>query len=413
MSVIGGDFFSYSVEKRDRVMKMKQTVAIYARISRKNQQEKGQSIANQIALAQRWIDASPELQDSSVEIYVDEGYTGTNLNRPAVKKLLAGIFMGKIQVLVVKDLSRLSRSHLTLSELLEIVFSGYSLRVIGIGEQYDSFSRERMDLGMGIQSIFYEYYARDISRKVKESLRAKKEKGEYAVAQIPYGYRKGENNRWEICPEEAAIVKQIFAMSLEGDTCARIAVSLPKTGEYAKNSGTVPEKIWQASQIWRILHNPVYTGKRVWHKYENRYENGFVSCRVSREEWRQEQDAHPPIISEEMYESVQKLHPPTAAYGRKKGKRHIFHGITKCGICQGALCCHRRHKEILLCPKKHEEGEIAISTETLWKICCFIPQNPIPENISRKMKEILLQIYFEKIVVEHDHQVKIFCKVTK
>ena len=246
-------------------------VAIYVRVSKKDTEESaGQSLENQIALAKEWIAGDASLREMEIRVYCDEGYTGTNMDRPAVKMMLASIFMGKIQAIVVKDVSRLSRNHLQLSELLEVVFVRYPVRVVAISEAYDSFGQSRAGLGEGIKSIFYEYYCRDISRKTKKSLEAKKESGQYAVGKLPFGYRRDGREGWKICEEEAEQIRRIFEMSLRGENCASIADIMNQASEGRE---------WKASAVWRILHNPVYTGARVWHKYENCFRDGF--CRVT------------------------------------------------------------------------------------------------------------------------------------
>jgi hypothetical protein len=110
-------------------------------------------------------------------------------------------------------------------------------------------------------------------------------------------------------------------------------------------------------------------GQRVWHKYENIYESGFCTKSLPREQWRQEEGRHPAIVSQEIYDRVQMLHPVTASYGKKKRKRHMFHGITRCGICGKALNRHRRRREMLVCPEKHTQGDVIVSMEILWKVC--------------------------------------------
>lgn len=372
-------------------------VAVYARVSKKDaSEETGQSLENQIALAKEWIAGDASLREMEVRVYRDEGYTGTNMDRPAVKMMLAGIFMGKIQALVVKDFSRLSRNHLQLSELLEVVFVRYPVRIIAISEAYDSLGQSRVGLGEGIKSIFYEYYCRDISRKTKKSLEAKKESGQYAVGKLPFGYRRDGGEGWRICEEEAEQIRRIFEMSLCGENCASIADTM--------NQASAGRE-WKASTVWRILHNPVYTGVRVWHKYENRFRDGFYRASVPREEWRTEKMCHPAIIGEEEYALVQSIHPHTAGYGRRKGRRHLFHGITKCGYCGRALCCHRRRAGILVCRENHGEASVQASLNILWEICwkLFAGQGVTAgwkPPVGNAEKELYLRSFIQQIRVE-------------
>ena len=150
-------------------------------------------------------------------------------------------------------------------------------------------------LALRFKGLFNEYYSRDISRKVKTSLAAKKEKGEYAVAKPPFGYRSVEGN-WIVEKEEALVVQRIFALAAEGYTNSRI-VRIIK--EEAPSFPMYPMK------VYRILQNPVYCGKHIWHKYENLYGKCKKSVLLPKEYWRVEEGNHPAIISERVFLGVQ------------------------------------------------------------------------------------------------------------
>ncbi len=387
-------------------------VAIYARTSKEDRAhaQAGQSLGNQIALAGEWIGRDASLAGMRVEVYQDEGYPGTDMDRPAVKRLLAGIFLGRIQVLVVKDLSRLSRNHLHLSGLLEETFPRYPVRVIAVAECYDSLRQGPAGLAEGIRGIFYEYYCRDISQKTKKSLEAKKESGDHAVGNLPFGYRKGAGG-WEICEEEAAVVRKAFSLSLDGWDCVRIAGYLNGTGVLPVSSVRPGQIRWHASVVWRMLNNPVYTGRHVWHKYENHFRDGCCCDCVPREEWKVRAMAHPAIICEEDFKMVQELHPHTAGYGRKKGRRHLFHGITKCGYCGKGLCRHRRRRELIVCRERHGDRDVQVRIDVLWKLCWEIfsrrgrpvrtgCSGEMSEGLSLLEKELFLKCFVRRIWVE-------------
>lgn len=380
-------------------------VAIYARISKKDSVDgycgETRSISNQIQLAKEFILMDGQLSKMQIQIFKDEGYTGTHMERPAVQKLLANIYLGRIQALVIKDFSRLSRNHLQLSELREHIIRKYPIILISIGECYDNRKREEMDLCLGMKSVFYEYYCRDVSRKVKQSISAKKKAGEYAVAKTPFGYRKDISGRFVIEKKESEVVKNIFRLAEEGWNTEQIAKELSQS-----NPEMTKQKGWSAPQIWRIINNPVYTGSHVWHKYESRFENGFVRKAISREDWEKQESMHPAIISSQQYIRVQMRQKRTEGFGKKKGKRHLFQGISKCGICKKALCRHRRRKELLCCREKHEEGEIMISERQLWEICrkvweihCDRNEKDI-DGLNQLEKKLFLKYFVKRIEVE-------------
>lgn len=383
-------------------------VAIYARISKKNMiqnsQKGNQSIANQIQLAKEYISKDGQLSKMQVRIFTDEGYTGTNLERPAVQKLLANIFLGRIQAVVIKDFSRLSRNHLQLSEFREHTMRKYPVVLISIGDGYDSRKQKGEELFLGVKSIFYEYYCRDISRKVKQSIAAKKEEGQYAVAKAPYGYRKGNNGRFVIEQEEGEVVKKIFQMASEGWNMVEIAKKISLEEKNSKNGKRKTQ--WNSSKVWRIIHNPVYMGCQVWHKYENTYEDGFRSKAISREQWRVQEEMHPAIISGDLYRKIQRMQERSAGYGKRKGERHLFHGVTKCSICKKALCRHRRKKEFLCCREKHGDAEVLIAEEKLWEICRNLWENQESfggdtrlKKMHTQEKQLFIKKFVEKITV--------------
>ncbi len=335
----------------------KKVIALYARISKSDPKApRSQSLVNQTQLMKEYIAQDPFLADMEQKIYQDDGYTGTNLKRPAVRKLLASLCLEKVQVVIVKDFSRLSRNHLQLSELREQVFVRHQVILISIGDGYDSRYAQDGALGIGLRSVFYEYYSRDVSQKVKAALRAKKEAGEYAVSRVPYGYRKGADG-WEICDKQAETIRMIFQLAAAGCRSTEITGRL--------------EGDWNARTVWRILQDPVYCGVHVWHKYESVYRNGFYVQPVPRTAWQQVRESHPAIIEEKLFEQVQQCLPRTAAAGRKKGPRHIFTCLTKCAGCRHALCRHRHRREILCCPFCRGECRLQISQELLWRICCL------------------------------------------
>lgn len=389
-------------EKQNSLNRNEAAVAVYCRISRRDSLEcmQSRSIHNQMELAEKAVLQDKELCCGQILYFCDDGYTGTNMNRPAVQKMLAGIFMGKIQALVVKDFSRLSRNHLELAELLEVVFPRYQVRVVSVADQYDS-RKEPPGMQEALKNIFYEYYCRDISRKTKNALRAKRECGEGRPGRAPYGYRRGEDGKLVVDEQEADRIRQIFEWSIQGESCSRIARKL-------KEQEPDGRKNWYASTIWRILHEPVYMGTETWHKYENRYRNGFVTVKIPEGEWKRRTEAVPGIICENIFRKNLDLHPLNQCLCGKKGRRHIFHGITKCGYCGRALCRHRTQKEVLVCDGDHEKNRIG--TSTLLSVCRWVFGMPDDPEAAAGEMEFFLKIFVKKICVRQG-KIRIQAKV--
>lgn len=379
--------------------------AVYCRVSKKsgNSRESGDSLANQAELAMRWIGQDAGLRGGEIRYFQDDGYTGTNMKRPAVQKALAGIFCGKIQALVVKDFSRLSRNHLQLSELLELILPGYPVRVISIADGYDS-ARSTYNMDSAIKNLFYEYYCRDISHKTREALYGKSREGIYAAGRVPYGYRRDRQGRLEIVEEEALLVRKIYELSCQGESCPSIAAYMNQSG-----GGGTNRRVWQAAAVWRILHDPVYAGNDVWHRYENRYRDGFITEAVPRSGWYLQKNKRLAVISPEIYMENKRRHPFPAADGHKKRPRHIFHGLTKCGWCGRALCRAEKESDLLICKTDRQKNKI--SCDRLLQICKRVFTRRLEMENLEMNEEIFLRIFISKIVVKGS-EIRICAKVT-
>lgn len=327
-------------------------VAFYLRLSKEERRRgQGNSLLSQRKLLEQWIQKEPDLGKESVCIFSDNGYSGMREKRPEFEIMLAKILTGQIKTLVVKDFSRLTRDHLLLSELREELFPALDVVFISIGDRYDSRNQGSWELDMSFRSLFYEYYCHDISRKVKKALEAKKEAGVYATARVPFGYRREkETGNWIPEPKEAEQIRQMFQMALTGESYQTI-------GKHYQ---------MDASRVWYILHNPVYMGCQVWHKSESRLGGLAPTQYLDQRQWYYRPYRHPAIVSEEMFTQIESHSRQTSA---KKGKRHLFHGITKCMECGRALCMDRRKKGILCCNHCSRKEEKRITVQELLEIC--------------------------------------------
>ena len=338
----------------------RRTVALYARISRKDRERQGssRSIAGQLSLLHGQIRQDEELSEMQVIEYQDDGYTGSSQNRPGFRKMLAGIYLGRIHAVVVKDFSRLSRDHIFLAQFREKICVKYHVILLSIGDGYDNRDGRSQELGVGLRGIFYEYYSRDISHKVKQALQARKENGIYAAAIVPFGYRRtGSGNSLEIYEPEAETVRLIYEMALQGKNSVQIAEWMNQTDRGRR---------WSGAAVWRIMNQPVYSGCFVWHKTESRFCNGFVRESLPKTEWRRQENCFPAIISPEVYEKVQDIQKRTTSFGRQR--RHPFHGVSRCLYCGGPLCRHRRNKGSLCCPNCREGAQQQFATDILWRV---------------------------------------------
>lgn len=327
-------------------MKLKQqksVTALYCRYSKDEDYHSGNSmsIRNQKAMLETY---AGEKGFSQTEFYVDDGFTGTNYERPAFKRMIADIENGTVGTVIVKDLSRLGREYLQTGYYTEIYFPQNDVRCIAINDGFDS------DIGENefapFRNIINEWYAKDISKKIKSALRTKALKGDCTSGMPPYGYSKDEHDRTKLVPNDKALyVQMMFQMALEGKSCWEIASKLqelklliPRAENLVRNgnadSPTFPKYpySWQKSTIKGILTNPVYTGKTVSHKHEVK---SFKDKRIiehPKEDWIVVENTHEPLVSESDFETV-KARISVKTRDKTTNPDNIFRGIVYCPDC--------------------------------------------------------------------------------
>ena len=412
---------------------MDNKTAFYARISKADQRNSSisNSIKNQTGILYNAVSVLNSannnifIKNDNIQVFIDDGYSGRSARRPAFRKMLARTVLGEIDTILVKDFSRFSREHILMSEFLEQVFPEMGIRFISVTDCYDS-ARNNTSLSTSFKSLFNEYYCKDISHKVKSVLSAKKEAGWYCMANVPFGYTKTsckdnickdniyKDSIIDVNTEEAKIVHKIFSLAADGLNCREIADILNTGGFFAGRKRSE----WNSSYIWSIINNPFYTGLHVWHKYES-------GIRLPKEYWKTGTGNHSAIISMELYNKARQ----NTCKSSPKGRRHIFHGITKCKTCHKALCAGRRQKEFLCCSHCQPGDLKKIQTDILFKICLdkinseFLKQScPFKDKsiltgiladsrqCSLPVKELLLHNFIQRIEIGCHHDIDIFWK---
>ena len=277
------------------------------------------------------------------EYYIDDGYSGTNYNRPDFMRMLEDIENGKIGTVVVKDLSRLGREYLQTGYYTEIYFPNKDIRFIAINDNVDSNKGEN-DFAP-FKNIINEWYARDSSQKVRSALRAKAKNGEYTGSRPAFGYKKSPEDIHKLIPDEnAETVKLMFRMALEGVRCFDIAQHLKKkhiptpraaSDRLVRNKSVDAAKRpcdWSKNSVYQILTNPIYTGKLVMCRTKVKSFKNKKLVPTSPDEWITVENTHEALVSEEDYETVQQrisIRQPKAALNAD----NIFRGLLKCGEC--------------------------------------------------------------------------------
>ncbi len=326
--------------------------AIYCRLSRDDGTEtESNSIGNQKKMLTQ---KAKELGLSNTKHYVDDGYTGTNFNRPAFQELLDDIEMGYISVVIVKDLSRLGRDYVSVGHYTDNYFPEHNVRFIAVNDMVDSDEGENEIAPF--KNVMNEMYARDISRKVRSAHRIRGNMGE-PLSQPPYGYMKSPENKkkWIIDTEAAEVVRDIYRMCLEGMGNESIArelqnrqVLIPMAYWQSKglNRGgkkTQPNPYkWCKTTVQKILAQQEYCGDVINFKtYSKNFKN---KTRIDNpvENWKIFKDVHEPIIDRDTWETVQKLTARTKRRAPKKenARKHIFSGLIRCADCGSNMSYH-------------------------------------------------------------------------
>lgn len=351
--------------------------AIYARKSVEDgDRAESDSIVNQRNLINLYVQNTSDIE--IIDCYVDDGYTGTNFERPAFQRLLSDIESGVINCVIVKDLSRLGRDYIDTGRFLERYFPQHGVRFIAVSDSIDS-ANEQYDMSIPYRNIFNSQYPRDISRKIIGSFRTKQKRGEFIGAFAPYGYLKDPENKNHLVVDEYAseVVKRIFRLYADGvgqQTICRILnddnILCPT--EYKKSLGMKYTngnrleltKYWTYSTIRRILGSEVYIGNLVQHRF-NCSQYDYTGNVVPQNEWIRAEQKHEPIISTELWEKVQKmLNLRTRSIGCENS--HLFAGVVKCGDCgRGMNRVTRTGTEVLLCGSYKRLGNKVCSSHSI------------------------------------------------
>lgn len=239
----------------------------------KGEQDESISISSQRLCISEYAKSHPEVPSEWTE-FVDDGHSGTSMERPAMKHLLQLVAMGRVRTIIVRDLSRFARNYLEAGHYLEYIFPAYNVRFISINDNYDSASVSDGDskgFEIAVRNLLNEWYSRDISRKIKSAVDIKKMNGEYVYGTAPFGYKKGEKkNTIVIDPVAAEVVRRIFTSAVDGMTTSEIAkmlneekVTTPSVYLADVRGKYKTYEYWTFESIKNILINRIYTGDTV------------------------------------------------------------------------------------------------------------------------------------------------------
>jgi len=327
----------------------------YVRLSREDNalgegmdKEESNSITGQKALIRDYLSRHPEIRECGM--WVDDGFSGSSFDRPAFKGMMEDLKGGRVDCIIVKDLSRFGRNYLDAGEYIERIFPFLGVRFIAINDNYDSLNGNTESDGLVIpfKNLINEAYCRDTSVKIRSQLEVKRRRGDFTGSFAVYGYRKDPDNKNRLLVDEFAadVVRDIFRLKLEGVSAGDIADRLNAEGilapmDYKKSNGeryATPFRVnarsaWNATTVLRILKNPVYTG--VLEQGKNTTPSYKVKRRIEKpkDEWAVVADAHEAVVERADFDTVQKVLATDTRTSPGRAKVELFSGLVYCGEC--------------------------------------------------------------------------------
>ena len=342
------------------------------------------SIGNQRELIKSFVREQSDME--LYDIYVDDGFSGSNFNRPEFKRMIADIEAGRVNCVIVKDLSRFGRDYIESGRYIQKIFPSIGVRFIALTDHFDSFSADsgESSIVLPVKNFINDSYCRDISTKVKSGLEVKRKNGECISPFAVYGYFKDEKDKNHLVVDRYAAenIRAIFKWKIEGLALSAIADKLNSLGilspkEYKKSLGMkynggfsgAGTALWSSAAVKRILTNEVYLGHLIQGKTQKVNYKVKKNVERPREEWVRVENTHEAIISADDFEIVQNLLRSDSRVSPDMKSVGLFTGLLFCGDCKEQMIrrvnrYRDRTKIYYICSTKNRvEGE----TESHWK----------------------------------------------
>ncbi len=337
--------------------------ALYCRLSRDDElQGDSNSIKNQKAILGKY---AQEHGFTNPRFYVDDGYSGTNFNRPDFQRLMDDVNEGKVRTIIVKDMSRLGRDYLKVGFYTEITFPEANVRFIAINDQVDSESSVDNDF-TPFRNIINEWYAKDTSKKIRAVFKAKGMSGKHLCTIPPYGYKKDDHDKqqWRVDEDAAKVVKEIFSLCMQGYGPTQIARMLTERGIdtpviHNRKCGlptTTYESefpdVWVQTTVAGILENMSYLGHTVNFRTKKKSYKSKKKIDLPKEEWAIFENTHEAIIDPDTFNTVQRIR-QAKRRPTDMGEMSIFSGLVYCADCGQKMylcrCTTMKQKEYFNC----------------------------------------------------------------
>lgn len=396
MIALSRQYKIYHFVKR-RGITMKKITAIYVRVSQEDEKQGvSESIQNQISYLKQYL-----LQNDITlyKIYCDDGFSGLNFERPAFQKMIQDIEYGMINCVVVKDLSRLGRDYIGTGYFAEQYFPQKNIQLIAVNDNIDTKNENIQQELIPFKALLNDFYAKDISKKIKASFHTKRQNGQFIGAFAPYGYQKDSTNKNHLIiePYTSHVVQNIFMWYLQGENMTSIAQKLNDYGvpspavykmthTYYQNAN-MKYGLWTQQTIKNILSNETYAGNVTQGKTKKiNYKNKKLK-KIPKQYWIVKQNTHKPIIDYSLFQNVQTmLNQKSKTQKTNQRVMHLLGGLLYCGDC-GSSMTYRRNKKgdfILLCSRytrygqctRHQFYEYQCNDIVLNALQTFIENNP-------------------------------------
>ncbi len=390
-------------------MNKKYKAAIYIRLSREDGDNlESESITNQRIFLKNYLKETNDIVFT--EEYIDDGYTGSNFERPSWQKLLKDIDNKKINTVITKDLSRMGRDYISMGNYIERIFPEKNIRYIAVNDDIDTLYETPGLEFLQFKLVFNDYYLKDTSKKIRKIIKAKKQEGQFLGWKAIYGYQKDPNNKYKLIIDEQAshIVKYIFSLAMQGKSPRQIAdilssEKIPNPSNYANlNRYTTSYYLWSPRTVKDILTNETYIGNLTQGKRKKVTYKSKKEIRVPKEKWIITKNTHKPIIDKNIFYTVNNL--------LKKNKNkvnskniYLLSGFMYCKECGHAIginksndkkrkytvctyyTSHSKHHLCTAHSNNYEKLERAI-LENIKKICTL---NICKDNFIKKARKLL------------------------
>ena len=384
-------------------------IALYMRLSvadgdiRNDEKEESNSIENQRAALHDFVEHRKDLIGEVVE-YIDDGYTGTNFDRPEFKKMLEDMKTGKIDVLITKDLSRLGRNFIEVGDYMEQIFPLLGVRYIAINSNYDSnnFIGNTIGLEMSVMNLVNNLYCKDLSKKVRSGVETKWKSGKSTSGRPPFGYLRDPEDKgcWIIDPAAADTVRRIFEMAAAGDGYQYILSTLNgehvlTPGQYREKHGHVKrvnrkvsddEWFWTYENIWKILKTYEYTGALVQKKNSRIKVGSNTSRRVPDDERIVVEGHHEPIVDKDTYYKARSLIREHKRGGVVGNDDFPLREVLYCGNCGLRMYKPRSLEPYVICRHKNVVGKHSACNDSRY------PLDKINMIVRRSLRDQLIRM---------------------